>query len=101
MENLPKFILVCEKQAAGIPAIAIQQILESSGYSAEEINNGNCDDFAFSLFEIVGGEIWGTNWEYPEYVPMHMFLKHNGRYYDAETPDGVNDPEELPIFQRK
>ena len=30
----------------------------------------------------------------------HVWLYYNGKHYDAETPNGVNDFIELPFFQR-
>jgi len=43
--------------------------------------------------------IWGDGlvgrWDY-----AHCFVCYNGRYYDAECPEGVDDWEELPYFQR-
>jgi hypothetical protein len=30
----------------------------------------------------------------------HMFLKYQGKWYDAECPDGADSPFDLPIFRR-
>jgi len=33
-------------------------------------------------------------------LPQHVFIKHGKKYYDAERPEGVKDPAELPFYQR-
>lgn len=33
-------------------------------------------------------------------LPQHVFIKHGKKYYDAERPEGVKDPSELPFYQR-
>jgi hypothetical protein len=30
----------------------------------------------------------------------HVFLKHDGKWYDAECPNGADSPFDLPIFRR-
>lgn len=32
--------------------------------------------------------------------PLHGWVAHNGRFYDAETPKGVDDPLKLNFFER-
>lgn len=32
--------------------------------------------------------------------PEHVWLVHEGRHYDSETPEGVDDWRDLPFFQR-
>jgi hypothetical protein len=33
-------------------------------------------------------------------LPQHVFIEHKKKYYDAERPEGVKDPSELPFYQR-
>ena len=77
--------------------------------NAEAINSGECSDFAEALLAraidagltavlaidssdlIVDGES-KSYW--------HVWVYHDGRHYDAETPGGVSDWEHLPFFVR-
>jgi hypothetical protein len=66
-----------------------------------QINTGGCADIATILWErhrelnVVSDEDMGGR----EYT--HTFIEHQGRYYDAEAPDGVDDWHDLPIFARQ
>ena len=31
--------------------------------------------------------------------PIHSFVFYKGKYYDAETPNGIDDPSLLPRFK--
>lgn len=44
----------------------------------------------------------GLTWEAVDNLDFgnHVWLEHEGRHYDAECPDGVVSPFELPIFAR-
>lgn len=33
-------------------------------------------------------------------LPAHEWVVYGGRHYDSETPDGVDDPLDLPFLQR-
>lgn len=86
------------------------------GFSPMEINDGNCEEFAY-LLECEGyGEVcWGTElpidwWSkmvqslddwFTHFAPYHCFIKYNERYYDSECPLGCNYPDELPFYQRE
>ena len=76
---------------------AIKILINRLG-SAKGINSGNCDLFANELVSIIGGELIETNES--SNLPSHMFVKRKGMFFDAETPQGVNNPFELPIFKR-
>jgi len=98
-----------------------------------DINHGLCDEFAYDMLDIVGGEsetsfLISNNIDYDEdyglnYYDLndkryykkfttykgdinnitnsdHVWLYHNGRHYDAETPNGVVDYLHLPFFKR-
>lgn len=84
----------------------------------QEINNGQCMDFAADLKnmefgEVIWGcdlvrevwgpeitdEIWETGWAY-NHRYGHCFTIYKGRYYDSESPDGVKWPEQLMCYQR-
>lgn len=84
----------------------------------EEINSGQCMDFAVDLKDMgFGTYIWGqelprkgwgpeitdeiwNHWWYRHHRYGHCFTIYKGRYYDSESPDGVEWPEQLQCFQR-
>ena len=61
------------------------------------INSGRCFQWATIVFDLVeGSKIWGHNVD----GFGHSFIEHEGRFYDAESPEGVKDWQDLPFFQR-
>ena len=80
-----------------------------------EINNGQCEEFASLLEDKFpnGDMLWGD--EIPEkfnadiYEPsFHCFFQYQGEdcegkaiFYDAECPNGVASPVELPFYKRQ
>lgn len=91
----------------------VKQWEESRGYTAYSINSGNCETFAMELQEAVEASptlksghycmMWGE--EYPELFEKvcprgHCFFKFEDKYYDSETPNGVTNPEKLPLYRR-
>ncbi len=71
------------------------------------INNGDCEDFQQDAIRVAGldGAVTERCTEnLPEplagRLPGHCWIFHDGRHYDAECPDGVARPEDLPIFAR-
>jgi hypothetical protein len=69
-------------------------------FTPEMCNNGFCDIFAEKFREeYPGAEIWNTYWS----VGMtmgHVWVKYQGKFYDAEAPNGVDDWRELPYIQK-
>ena len=64
-----------------------------------DINKGYCQEFAEDVAKkIPTAEVWETIFESP--APLHLFLKIGDKFYDAETIDGVNNYQDLPIFKR-
>lgn len=84
----------------------------------EHINTGNCVDFAQDLENLgFGVATWGSELSFEHWGPditeemwdryyrykvvcCHCFTIYEGRYYDSETPEGVEWPDELPCFIR-
>jgi hypothetical protein len=73
------------------------------GIDPYEINNGSCEEFADDVIDalesdgITGAEMSGT----PTFeLPGHYWVDYNGKSYDAECPDGVDNWRKLPIFQK-
>jgi hypothetical protein len=72
--------------------------------SPAEINCGNCEEFAHDVKDAYGcGEpLWHD--EMPDCSDSesvwwaHKFLEVDGRFYDSECPEGVDNWRELPCF---
>jgi hypothetical protein len=63
--------------------------------NASHINNGCCAEFAKRLLEHIDGEyVWRVEFGIP-----HAFVLYKDRYYDSETPYGVSNWENLPIWK--
>lgn len=72
---------------------------------AEDINNGKCSQFAKSVKDSLGSpedlEICSYGYDGGNYQSnAHRWILYNGKHYDAECPEGVNKPRNLPIFRR-
>lgn len=72
-----------------------------TGMTPLQINNGCCYDFAKKLsFEVnvpIQLEYFGNPTS--SHV-LHVWVSYDGKYYDAETPHGVEERRELPVFVR-
>jgi hypothetical protein len=70
--------------------------------SPYDINCGGCEDWANDAFNLLKDthkvEIWATPYFYAK--TTHSFIRVDGKFYDAECLDGVDDHTELPIFQK-
>lgn len=103
----------------------IQEVMEDNFCDTpEEINEGECFEFAKAFASMFGGVIydglddeWGSEqfegFE-TQVVPVnilpndttykqpivHCWVKLDGLYYDSETPEGVEDWTQLPVFLR-
>ena len=75
-----------------------------------EINRGNCEDFMLAVCKLVPdaeerttGPFIGPNGEEidgPFDHVGHYWIFFDGKHYDAEAPNGVDQLEKLPIFAR-
>lgn len=75
-------------------------ILEGQGVFArcdtiESINGGNCANVAFQ----VAGEVDGVT-VLQVGDGDRFWIEFNGKHYDAEVPTGVDNPFDLPFFDR-
>src|SRR5882672_10115913 len=78
----------------------------------QAINTGWCMDWAERVVAYCGRPkeemkaVWGCDVERlftdecKRHAYSHAFVIYNGRYFDSEATQGVNNPEELPCFQR-
>ncbi len=75
------------------------------------INDGSCEEFAETIADQVEGavplwgdsfdeEFWDMDIEYwvEDHAYAHCFIVYEGRYYDAEAPNGVDHPKNLPLY---
>lgn len=71
--------------------------------TAWDLNCGGCEDFAVAVEKQVPDVelIWGEEAGYGEALSGgladHMYICWQGRYYDAQELDGVDDPLQLPL----
>ena len=86
----------------------IDDLVSIWGISPYDINCGECDEFAQTTIECLGGysdnlyELVTGNFD-PEMntdLPGHMWIFYKGRHYDSESPYGVDDWRQLPIFTK-
>jgi len=69
-------------------------------FTPEVCNTGLCDVFAKKFREeYPGAELWGT-YETIGFTMGHVWVKYAGKFYDAETPNGVNRCKDIPYVQR-
>lgn len=108
-------------QSAKIPDIIEQGIpLFWDRYRVDQqtINHGLCHDFANYIFEELGFVLEFSNWFTTQQISLgddgiinqpilieagegiHWWIYYNSRHYDSETPRGVEDWRQLPIFNR-
>lgn len=81
----------------------IEEAVRVCGFvDARDINSGSCDQFAGDLVATVGRgkAVWGD--EVDPGMPgadSHCVAEIDGRYYDAETPEGVADIRDISYFR--
>ena len=65
-------------------------------FGGKECNNGFCDIFAKNLAKhLPGSKILSTEDSRNETLG-HVWVEYEGKYFDAETPDGVSSWKDLP-----
>jgi len=88
--------------------LAILQTLKKWNTDPYLINSGNCDSFAQDVCDKVNDAemIWSDI--HARLIPSkiendvgsHCFIRYHRKYYDAECPQGVNHPLQLPFYNR-
>jgi len=82
-------------------AATIRELAARWGSSPQEINNGQCEDFAIAVANHLGLNAWKLLMANPvEELLGHIWLTINGRHYDAEMPEGEDSWWDLPIYRR-
>jgi hypothetical protein len=79
-------------------------------HTSLDINYGDCFRWAMLAYKLYGGQLISVtlmvenSWEgYPGQLVSdgsHAFIKLDDKYYDSESPEGVNDWQELKYFSR-
>ena len=81
---------------------AINDTTREMGMPPYEINNSQCEEFALKIVSKVKGaeDVCTENFVEFGSLPGHVWILFEGKHYDAECIDGVDNFLELPIFQR-
>lgn len=69
--------------------------------TAWDINNGLCEYFAYAVCdEVPGAEMFWLEELDSQYEDAHhCVIRYEGRFYDAECPQGVDRLEDLPYLR--
>jgi hypothetical protein len=71
-----------------------------STFTGKVCNTGFCDIYASKLSKLLpGSKQWDTEEMGPSGTLGHVWVEFKGKFYDAETPDGVQDWKQLPWMQ--
>lgn len=97
----------------------VEQFVDDEAPSATHINHGLCADFADALSsrldvhvvnteDLLAGDLEaeppeGLSWDMLLAWDIsdlgHSWIEHDGRHYDAERPEGVDNPFDLPCLR--
>ncbi len=86
----------CPKNNKTLLSQVIRQVVKEFSEHPYDINDGRCDEFAEVVIERVPGAVFrdlGLEWG-------HCVIEFDGRYYDAEEPEGVLHWRQLPLCVR-
>ena len=79
----------------------IRNLIKDIGKTPYDINNSECDYFADHIITAYPKAQIRTSEDYEPEMPVgHVWVEYHGRHYDAECPNGVKNPLNLPIFRR-
>lgn len=78
----------------------VRNLIKDFGMSPKYINNGWCTAFAHRLVELLGPKAKIINTSGTGAFPGHAVVEYQGKFYDAESPDGVSDLTDLAYSQR-
>lgn len=80
-----------------------ERFFEKNGLTPIKINCGYCEDFAnIILTQFPESEEYCTETvadSFSSELAGHIWVFSNGKHYDVECPEGVEDWKKLPIFQ--
>ena len=82
----------------------ILALIKEWNISPYDINNGQCEYFSMEVIKRMDGysdcltEVCTENFvEFGE-LAGHCWILYKGKHYDAESPQGVKNWKQLPIF---
>lgn len=88
-------------------AVRAQLLLEHwRDVTPEEINRGRCEEFAEELVDtlVIAGHVRAFVVDSDDHTRFmdhwHVWTYVDGKHYDSEAPDGVDDWADLPFFAR-
>lgn len=93
------------KESIGEIIESTKELFKSKGWgkNPQEINEIGCSWFAMTIASDIGAEatlLESSDVDGDDILPPHMWVIYKNKCYDAETPDGVDDFLDLPIFKR-
>lgn len=73
--------------------------------SAYDVNSGQCEEFAHYLHELFPESFLRytedyISWDSEDHPGGHCWLYLDGKHYDSESLQGVDDWKDLPIIKR-
>ena len=78
----------------------IKQGIQEFGGDPVVINGGQCEDFAWYVHNKIP-EALMLDSGFDDNFYGHCFVEYEGKYYDVENPEGVEDWHDLNYFKRK
>ncbi len=93
------------KESIGEIIESTKELFKSKGWgrNPQEINKIGCSWFAMTIAYEIGDEATlqeSSDVDGDDILTPHMWVVYNNKCYDAETPDGVDNYLDLPIFKR-
>lgn len=93
------------KESIGEIIESTKELFKSKGWgrTPQEINETGCSWFAMTIASEIGDEAIlqeSSDVDGDDILTPHMWVIYKNKCYDAETPDGVDDYLDLPIFKR-
>jgi hypothetical protein len=71
------------------------------GCTSRQINNGMCDEFAYKLQPYLPGSlVFECSLDNDSDWPTHFWVKYEGKCYDSQCPEGVDDWKDLPLYRK-
>ena len=81
--------------------LELQDYYRGRGIPLEEVNQGDCLYVTGEVCRTVkdAEEVWDHELD-PEEHRGHAVIRYQNRYYDIESPQGVQDWKQLPVYSR-
>jgi hypothetical protein len=87
----------------------ISDCIQKMGLSPREVTDRASGEFALALLAMLGGDLeedpncrllFTEDVSNQDELPRHTWVFFEGRHFDAESPEGVKDWRQLPVFRR-